>query len=121
MPIAKRPQDRQALREAAFSGSCKFFFGSDSAPHYQKNKECAEGCAGVYSAPVLMPALVELFEDAGQLDKLKAFACTFGAGFYDVPVYPEEITLVRQAWTVPERYGKLVPYKAGKVMRWKMK
>ena len=39
-PLPKRPEDRKALREAAFSGNPKFFFGSDSAPHAQSKKEC---------------------------------------------------------------------------------
>ena len=32
-PLPKRPEDRAAIREAAFSGSPKFFLGTDSAPH----------------------------------------------------------------------------------------
>ena len=32
-PLPKRPEDRAAIREAAFSGNPKFFLGTDSAPH----------------------------------------------------------------------------------------
>ncbi len=81
-PIAKRPSDRQALLEAAFSGNPKFFFGSDSAPHPIEAKECAEGCAGVFTAPVAMPRLVEIFERHGALSRLEDFVSRFGAEFY---------------------------------------
>ena len=37
-PIAKQWRDREALRDAAFSGNSKFFLGSDSAPHTIENK-----------------------------------------------------------------------------------
>ena len=41
-PIAKRPEDREALIKAATSGNPKFFFGSDSAPHCRFNKEMGQ-------------------------------------------------------------------------------
>ena len=81
-PLPKRPEDRKALREAAFSGNPKFFFGSDSAPHAQSKKECCCGAAGVYSAPVAIPVLIQLFESANALDKLPNFIAGFGADFY---------------------------------------
>ncbi|MBR2058780.1 MAG: amidohydrolase family protein [Fibrobacter sp.] len=37
-PLPKRPEDRAAIREAAFSGNPKFFLGTDSAPHQQGKK-----------------------------------------------------------------------------------
>ena len=46
LPILKREQHRQALVEAAISGNPKFFLGTDSAPHTQKAKQSACGCAG---------------------------------------------------------------------------
>ncbi|MFW5742296.1 MAG: dihydroorotase [Spirochaetota bacterium] len=64
-PIAKRERDRQAIRDAVFSGDPRVFFGSDSAPHPRDAKEAACGCAGVYTAPVAIPLLAEIFEDAG--------------------------------------------------------
>jgi dihydroorotase len=50
-PVAKRPEDREALVEAAIRSE-RFFLGTDSAPHLKENKECAAGCAGVYTSPV---------------------------------------------------------------------
>jgi dihydroorotase len=46
LPVIKRETHRQALVEAATSGSPKFFLGTDSAPHARHTKETACGCAG---------------------------------------------------------------------------
>ncbi|MCX6722157.1 MAG: dihydroorotase, partial [Candidatus Staskawiczbacteria bacterium] len=119
-PIAKRPQDRMALREAAFSGSPKFFYGGDSAPHLKEKKECACGCAGVFNAPVALPLLVQLFEEFCRLDLLENFASTFGARFYGLPRNTKRIQLVKQDWTVPSEYSGIVPFMAGKTLHWKM-
>lgn len=43
-PVVKGIKDMEAIREAVFSGSRKFFFGSDSAPHLKTRKE--SGSAG---------------------------------------------------------------------------
>src|SRR5690606_6787440 len=51
LPVAKRELHRLALREAATSGDPRFFLGTDSAPHLDPLKECACGCAGIFSAP----------------------------------------------------------------------
>lgn len=119
-PLAKRPEDRAALREAAFSGNPKFFFGSDSAPHRKDRKECAAGCAGVYSMPCALEALAELFEDADQRDRLSDFVAGFGADFYRLPRSTKTIKLVREDWKVPEIVDGVVPYKAGSTLRWKL-
>lgn len=38
-------------------------FGSDSAPHPKDTKECCGCAAGVFSAPVILPVLVELLKN----------------------------------------------------------
>lgn len=119
-PIAKRPEDRQALRAAAFSGDSKFFFGSDSAPHHKGKKECASGCAGVYSMPVAMEGLVDVFDRAGKLDRLEDFCASFGADFYDLPRSTATITLEKSEWTVPDITDGVVPYRAGEIMPWRV-
>jgi len=80
-PLAKRESDRQALREAAFSGSPRFFFGSDSAPHRRDRKECAAGCAGVYSMPVALERLAGIFDEESVRGRLTDFVSGFGADF----------------------------------------
>ncbi|HNF90529.1 MAG TPA: dihydroorotase, partial [Thiobacillaceae bacterium] len=50
LPVLKRETHRAALIEAATGGNPKFFLGTDSAPHPKGAKECACGCAGIYTA-----------------------------------------------------------------------
>lgn len=120
-PVAKRPEDRDALIAAAISGNAKFFLGSDSAPHHISAKECACGAAGVYTAPVLVPALVELFEMHGALAKLEAFTSEFGAKFYGLPLNEGLLTLEEKAWTVPDDYHGVKPFLSGLKLKWSIK
>lgn len=82
LPIVKREIHRQALLNAAISGSEKYFLGTDSAPHPTDAKESACGCAGCFTAPNTMACLAHVFENAGALDKLEGFVSEFGADFY---------------------------------------
>lgn len=124
LPILKRESHRQALLKAATSGNPKFFLGTDSAPHLTSLKENSCGCAGCYSAHVALELYAEAFEQAGALDKLEAFAAFHGADFYDLPRNTEQVTLVREDWTVPENYGEgdvsITPLRAGEVLRWRL-
>jgi dihydroorotase len=124
LPILKRETHRQALAAAAVSGSPKFFLGTDSAPHARHTKENACGCAGCYTAPLALPLYAEAFEDAGALDRLEAFASSFGADFYGLPRATDRVTLVRDAWTVPDAYplggDVVVPLRAGERLRWRV-
>jgi len=120
-PLLKRPEDRAALREAAFSGNPKFFFGSDSAPHTKGKKECPCGAAGVYSAPVAMPLLLQIFADANQFERMANFVAGFGADFYGLPRTNRTLVLERKEWTVPTEMHGVVPLSAGQVVHWKIK
>jgi dihydroorotase len=118
-PVAKRPEDRDALRRAALSHP-KAFFGSDTAPHPREAKE-APGCAaGIFSAPVALPALAELFEELGALDRLQAFVSDRACAAYGLTPAPRQIHLERRAWTVPERIGSVTPYLAGQTLAWRV-
>ncbi|HRL37497.1 MAG TPA: dihydroorotase, partial [Ottowia beijingensis] len=81
LPVLKREVHRQALVQAATSGSPKFFLGTDSAPHPAHLKEHPCGCAGCYTALTALELYAEAFEAAGALDKLEGFASFFGADF----------------------------------------
>ncbi|OLQ73405.1 dihydroorotase [Photobacterium proteolyticum] len=124
LPILKRNIHQQALVEAATSGSPKFFLGTDSAPHAQGRKESACGCAGSYTAHAAIELYAEVFEQAGALDKLEAFASFNGPDFYGLPRNTDTITLVKESWTVPETmsFGSdvVVPIRAGEEMNWKV-
>ena len=119
-PLPKRPEDRAAIREAAFSGNPKFFLGTDSAPHQLGKKECPCGAAGVYSAPVAITLLVQEFERAGHLDKLPNFIAGYGADFYGLPRTTKQIEVVREKWTVPSIVNGVVPLAAGQELDWKL-
>jgi dihydroorotase len=119
-PVAKRKEDRAALLVTAMGGNPKFFLGSDSAPHLKGAKECASGCAGVFTAPVAMPLLLQLFEEYETTDKLEDFCSGFGADFYGLPRNKETVTLVKEPWTVPPICDGIVPFWAGKEISWRM-
>ncbi|MBS0373344.1 MAG: dihydroorotase [Proteobacteria bacterium] len=124
LPVLKRERHRQALVEAATSGSTQFFLGTDSAPHARGAKEAACGCAGVYSAHAGIELYAEAFEQAGRLDRLEGFASLHGPDFYRLPRHADTITLRREPWPVPASYPfgaeTLVPFRAGESVGWRL-
>ena len=86
LPVVKRERHRQALRAAATSGEARFFSGTDTAPHPRDAKECACGCAGIFTAPVALPCLAHVFEEEGALERLEDFVAVRGARFHGVSV-----------------------------------
>jgi dihydroorotase len=95
LPVAKREEDRLALRDAACSGEAKFFLGTDSAPHSVEAKECACGAAGVFNAGTAIETYAQVFDEEGALDRLEAFASLNGPRFYGLPPNEDRITLER--------------------------
>ena len=124
LPVLKREVHRQALVKAATSGSPKFFLGTDSAPHPAHLKEHATGCAGCYTAHAAMPMYAEVFDNAGALDQLEAFASFNGADFYGLPRNTSKLTLRKQSWTPPESFpfgeAELKPLRAGETLPWQV-
>ena len=120
LPVAKREQHRLAVRNAATSGSPKFFLGTDSAPHSRDAKESACGCAGIFNAPFALESYAQVFDEEGALDRFEAFASVNGAHFYGLPVNGETVTLERAEIVVPDEIKGLVPFHAGETLRWRM-
>lgn len=124
LPVLKRNSHQKALIEAATSGNKKFFLGTDSAPHSKHDKESSCGCAGCFSHPAAIELYAEVFEQAGALDQLEAFASLNGADFYGLPYHESSITLVRQNWQLPLSvpYGdsEIIPLGAGNTVNWKL-
>ena len=118
-PIAKTPKDLKALQKAAFSQNPKFFFGTDSAPHLKNQKECSQGCAGIFSSLVAIPLLTELFEKHNQLTKLENFTSIFGSKFYELPLNQEILTLKKIPWQVPNELQGVIPFFANQILTWK--
>ena len=123
LPVLKREVHRQALLQAATSGSPKFFLGTDSAPHPAHLKEHASGCAGCYTALSALELYAEAFDAAGALDKLEGFASFHGADFYGLPRNGGRVTLRKEAWTLPEQvpFGEAVvkPLRGGETLAWR--
>jgi len=117
-PIAKTPHDLAVLREAVFSGHPKLMFGSDSAPHPRHKKECCGCAAGIFSAPVALPMLAEMFEDENKLDLLQDFVSGIACKRYGLGPISRTVTLEKKPWTIPELYHDIKPFGAGRTLRW---
>ncbi|MFM7342253.1 MAG: dihydroorotase, partial [Betaproteobacteria bacterium] len=99
LPVLKRETHRLALVQAATGGNRRFFLGTDSAPHPAHLKEHATGCAGCYTAHAALEMYAEVFDRAGALARLEAFASFNGPDFYGLPRNSGTVTLERQNWT----------------------
>jgi dihydroorotase len=117
-PVAQTRDDRKALIEAVTSGNPKFFFGSDSAPHLRSAKESSNGSAGIFSAPVVLPVLCQVFEEAGALGRLEDFISVYGASFYGLPLNHGTITVKQKRVVVPQEIDGIVPFMAGQALAW---
>ncbi|NYZ15277.1 dihydroorotase [Azospirillum sp. RWY-5-1] len=123
LPIAKREHHRQALLEAATSGEGPFFLGTDTAPHTVASKECACGCAGIFTAPTALELYAEAFEAMGRLDALEAFASLNGPRFYGLPVADDVVALERRTEVVPDvvllpEGDGVLPFRSGEPLGW---
>jgi dihydroorotase len=122
LPVAKREVHRLALRNAATSGSPKYFLGTDSAPHAKSAKESACGCAGIFNAPYALESYIAVFDEEGALDKFEAFASENGPLFYGLPMNEDRVTLDRAPTQVPEQLDldgtPIVPFHAGETLAW---
>lgn len=124
LPVLKREVHRLALRQAATSGSAKYFLGTDSAPHVRSAKESACGCAGMFNAPSALASYAQVFEEEGALHRLEGFASLHGPAFYGLPPNPGCITLRREPGDVPEVVvlgdDQLLPFRAGETLLWRV-
>lgn len=117
-PIAKRPEDREALLKIALNAHPKVMFGSDSAPHPRHAKESCGCGAGVFTAPIALQLLCEVFDAHGKLDNLQAFVSDNAQRIYGICPDFKEVTLVKHDFIVPEMYGSVVPMRAGETLAW---
>jgi dihydroorotase len=124
LPVLKREVHRQALVQAATSGSPQFFLGTDSAPHPAHLKEHASGCAGCYTAHAALEMYAEIFDAAGALHRLEGFASFHGPDFYGLPRNTSTVTLKRESWTPPLSFplgeAELKPLRSGEALPWSM-
>ncbi|TLT00891.1 dihydroorotase [Aliarcobacter cibarius] len=121
-PIAKRPEDRTALLNTALKSHPKLMFGSDSAPHPKHRKECCGCAAGVFTSPIALQVLVELFEKHNALENLNSFVSGNAQKIYGLNLKDKIVRLVKKDFTVPAIYEykneKVVPMYAGQTLSW---
>lgn len=121
-PIAKRPEDRTALLNAALKAHPKLMFGSDSAPHPKHKKECCGCAAGVFTSPIALQVLTQLFEKHDSLDKLNDFVSFNAQKIYNLDLPEKIIKLVKKDFIVPTIYEykneNVVPMYAGETISW---
>lgn len=124
-PIAKRYEDRDALLKAALDGNAKIMFGSDSAPHPKHKKESCGCAAGVFTSPIALQVLVELFEEHDKLDNLNAFLSLNAQKIYNFKPLSKDITLVKEEFTVPDIYEgfgeNVIPMYNNQKLKWSIK
>lgn len=117
-PIAKRPEDRDALLALALEAHPRLVFGSDSAPHPVDRKEAAGCAAGVFTAPIALQMLVGLFEEHGALDRLQAFVSDNAKRIYGVAPPEKTVVFEKSGTVIPGSYGDVIPMYAGKELDW---
>jgi dihydroorotase len=125
LPVVKRERHRVALVTAATSGDPHFFLGTDSAPHAARLKENACGCAGIFNAPTAIELYAQVFDEAGALNRLEAFASINGPRFYGLPVNEQTVTLERAPTVVPNGVplpggDEIRPFRAGETLGWRL-
>jgi dihydroorotase len=125
LPVAKRARHRDALVDIVTQGHPRAFLGTDSAPHVDPLKLQPCGCAGIFSAPVTMACLAEVFDAAGALDTLEAFASLNGPAFYGLQPNEATITLVRDGphdWpeSLPTGDGPVTIFDPARPIHWRV-
>ena len=125
LPLAKREEDKRALRAAVTSGESAFFLGTDSAPHAVGAKEADFGCAGVFTAHAALELYARAFAEEEALDQLEAFASLNGPAFYGLPPNEGRVCLVRDESCVSDSIGvegdeRVHPFFAGWPVGWRV-
>ncbi len=121
-PIAKRPEDRSALLKVALEAHPKVMFGSDSAPHPKHAKEACGCAAGVFTAPIALQVLAELYENENApLENLQAFISGNAQNIYGVTPLSKIVILEKRDFTVPSDYNGVVPMYADENLKYSIK
>lgn len=120
-PIAKTYKDREALLKLALSWNEKVMFGSDSAPHPQDKKECSHCSAWVFTSPIALQLLTQLFDDNNSLENLQKFISDNAVNIYNLKPTNKEIVLEKKDYSIPEKYSEVVPFKAWETISWSIK
>lgn len=122
-PMLKTNKDKDALLNAALNAHSKISFGSDSAPHLLNAKLSANGAAGIFSAPILLQKLCEIFESNKKLENLQKFISDNAIKNYELKnLINKKITLCKKPHKVPNSIstpqGEIIPLNAGEILSW---
>jgi dihydroorotase len=120
-PIAKRPHDRDALQNIVLKAHPKVMFGSDSAPHPQHAKESCGCAAGVFTAPIALAKLAEIFMAKSNENNLQKFISDNARVIYGITPPDKKVILEDKEMTVEQKYGDVVPMYAGEKIHWRIK
>ncbi len=115
-PILKTPKDREVIQNYVRRGHKKIMFGSDSAPHSIKNK--LKGAAGIFSAPVILPALAQFFD--GDWETFQRFVSDNAIENFNLEIPERDIEIVEEEWRAPYIIGDVKPMWAGEKFRFKV-
>jgi dihydroorotase len=115
-PIIKTPKDKDAIQKFVKSGHQKVMFGSDSAPHSIKNK--LKGAAGIFSAPVILPALAEFFD--GDVETFQKFISDNARSNFNIDVPEKVVEIIKEEWVAPQIVGEVKPMWGGRKFRYKV-
>lgn len=120
-PIAKRYEDRDALLNLALNAHPKLMFWSDSAPHPKHKKECCGCAAWVFTSPIALQVLTELFEKNKKLENLEKFISWNAKKIYWIDPIKKEIVLEKKDFVIPSSYSEVVPFMAWEKISWSLK
>lgn len=130
-PVAKTPEDRDALLKAVVNSEGKFFLGTDSAPHDRGKKRGEDKvAAGVFTQPYAIGYVLDALEkgiERGVIDgkdvtqdRLEGFVGAWGRRFYGVKENgTEKIKLKKKGEVVVDILAKeglgvqVVPFRRG--------
>ena len=121
-PIAKRYEDREALLNIALRGNPKVMFGSDSAPHPKHKKEACGCAAGVFTSPIALQVLVNLFEKNNKLDQLNKFVSTNAIKIYNIDPPIKKVTLIKKDFKISNNFSNktqtVIPMYNNEILNW---
>ena len=96
LPILKREDHRKELVKVATNANSKFFLGTDTAPHFKKDKESECGCAGVFNATYAISILAQIFDQHNSISNLENFVSLNGSKHYQLTPNKDKISLIKR-------------------------
>ena len=123
-PIAKRPEDREALLQAALSGHPRLMFGSDSAPIPSMPRKRADAPPAYLLPPSLFLVWRPCLTNTEPWTGCRGFVSSHACALYGLNPPARTVRLQRREMLVPDAYEghgqKVVPMDAGCTIPWRV-